>query len=384
MQYSNSLDMITKLVSFDTVSKRSNMSLISFVSAYLKDNGIQSFLVPNEDGNKANLYATVGPMVEGGVVLSGHTDVVPVIGQPWDTDPFTVIEKDGKLYGRGTCDMKGFIAVALALVPFMKKAKLNKPIHFALSYDEEIGCVGAPFMVKEMSKVLPKPMAVIVGEPTSMQVIKAHKGISTFKTQITGHEAHSSQPERGVSAVHTAARLILFLEEMMQENKQNADPDCLFEPPYSTIHVGLLRGGTAVNIISRFCEFSWEVRPIPGETSKQFTDRLQIFSEKLANECRKVSSTCGISTKICSDAPAMNIEEPSPAAGLCKHLSGNTSDGVVSYATEAGHFQAFEFSTVVCGPGSINQAHQPNEFIELSQIKEAEEFIKKLIEHLSH
>ncbi len=383
MDYTNPQEMIAKLVSFDTVSKKSNLELIKFVQSYLNEYGIESFLVPNEEGTKANLYATVGPMVEGGVVLSGHTDVVPVEGQPWDTDPFTVVEKDGKLFGRGTCDMKGFIAIALALVPMMIAAELRKPIHFALSYDEEIGCVGAPYMVNEMSKVLPKPVAVIVGEPTSMQVIRAHKGISTFKTQVTGHEAHSSQPEHGVSAVYTAVRLIALLEEMMLENRKNADLNCPFEPPYSTIHVGTVKGGTAVNIISRFCEFTWEIRPIPGEHSKQFSDRLQEYCDTLLAEIRQVSPHCAIKTERTSDAPAMRFEESSKAADLCKKLTGSRSDGVVSYTTEAGHFQTFEFSTVVCGPGSIEQAHQPNEYIALSQIKAAKTFICKLIGHLS-
>ncbi len=383
MDYANPREMIAKLVSYDTVSKNSNMALIEFVQSYLADLGVESHLVPNQDGSKANLYATVGPMQEGGVVLSGHTDVVPVTGQIWDTDPFTAVEIDGKLFGRGTADMKSFIAIGLSLVPEMLAAGLNKPIHFALSYDEEVGCIGAPFMIREMAKQLPKPLAVIVGEPTSMGIVQAHKGISSFTTTVNGHEAHSSQVHRGVSAVMTAARLITFLDEMMQENRRIASDQCPFEPPYTTIHVGLVNGGTAVNIISRHCEFSWDVRTIPGETSQQFVQRLRDYCEPVVQEMRKISPNCNIVTKMTADAPAMQLEVGGQAVEFCKELTGDQTTGVVSYATEAGQFQELEFSTVVCGPGSIDQAHQPNEYIELAQVDAAAVFMRKLINHLS-
>ncbi|MCP4994807.1 MAG: acetylornithine deacetylase [Gammaproteobacteria bacterium] len=375
--------MIEKLVSFDTVSRNSNMALIDFVRSYLSEHGVESHLVPNEDGSKANLYATIGPMVEGGVVLSGHTDVVPVDGQVWDTDPFTVVEKAGRLYGRGTADMKSFIAIALALVPQMLESELERPIHFALSYDEEVGCIGAPYMIREMAKVLPRPLAVIVGEPTRMRIVNAHKGIGSFTTTVTGYEAHSSQIERGVSAVMTAARLITFLEEMMFENRNGASPDSPFEPPYTTIHVGVINGGTAVNIISRHCDFSWDVRTVPGDTSLEFVERFRDHCEPLIEEMRRVSPDCNITTVIKSDAPALRPEPGGAAEQLCHHLSDDVSAGVVSYATEGGQFQEVEFSTVVCGPGSIDQAHKPNEYIEISQIEAAERFMRKLVDHLA-
>ena len=376
-------EMIEKLISFDTISKNSNLALIHFVQSYLQSYGIESHLVHNEEGSKANLYATIGPMVEGGVVLSGHTDVVPVEGQPWDTDPFTVVEKEGRLYGRGTCDMKSFIAIGLAMVPQMLEKDMHKPIHFAFSYDEEIGCIGAPYMIEQMAKVLPKPIAVIVGEPTSMRVIKAHKGISSFVTTVVGSEAHSSQVNKGVSAVTIAAKLITFLDSLMQDNAAKADSSSAFVPPYSTIHVGIVNGGTAVNIISRLCEFSWEVRPIPGDSADQFQAKLEQYCEILIKEMQLISPLCDITTEVESCAPPLRIEENSSAAKLCKELCGTEKEGVVSYATEAGQFQSFEFSTVVCGPGSIDQAHKPNEFIELSEVQACEEFMEKLIDKLS-
>lgn len=276
-----SLDMITRLIGFDTVSRNSNMKLIGYIQDYLAGFGIQSHLVENDDSTKANLFATVGPNVEGGVVLSGHTDVVPVDGQPWDTDPFTLTEKDGRLYGRGTCDMKSFIAIGLAMVPEMIKADLKRPIHFAFSYDEEIGCLGAPDLVDRLVTDIAKPSAVIVGEPSSMKPIMAHKGMTVAKTTVIGHEAHSSQMQRGVSAVMTAARLITFLDDMMARNKEQADPESPFIPPYSTIHVGTVQGGTAVNIISRECSFTWDLRAIPGDDINNYLKPFKDYCDSL-------------------------------------------------------------------------------------------------------
>ncbi len=376
-------EMIDKLVSFDTVSRNSNMALIEFVQNYLANFRVDSHLVHNEDGSKANLYATIGPMETGGVVLSGHTDVVPVDDQPWDSDPFKVDERNGRLYGRGTADMKTFSAIGLSLVPHMLETGLKKPIHFALSYDEEIGCLGAPSMIREMAEVLPKPQAVIVGEPTSMEVVSAHKGICGYKTTVTGHEAHSSQVHRGVSAVMTAARLVALLEDMMEENRAGAESDCPFIPPYTTIHVGVIKGGTAMNIISRHCEFVWDVRTIPGDTPDQFSDRLRAHCEPLIRRMKMISADCDIVTVRTAGAPTLHPEPNGAAEQLCKMLLGKSQTGVVSYVTEAGQFQEVDFSTVVCGPGSIDQAHQPNEYIEITQVEAAETFMRKLVNHLS-
>lgn len=378
------LDMITRLIGFDTVSRNSNMALIDYVRDYLAGFGIESHLVKNAEGNKANLFATVGPNVEGGVVLSGHTDVVPVDGQPWDTDPFVLTEKDGRLYGRGTCDMKSFIAIGLAMVPEMVKAGLKRPIHFALSYDEELGCLGAPDMVDRLVTDIAKPSAVIVGEPSSMKPIMAHKGMAVAKTTVIGHEAHSSQMQRGVSAVMTAARLITFLEDMMERNKAEADPDTPFVPPYSTIHVGTIQGGTAVNIISRECTFTWDVRAMPGDNVNNYMKPFQDYCNNLLPGMKAISPNVSITTELLADAPPLKSDGDDSAQQLAMRLSGCKHCGVVPFVTESGQFQERGYSVVVCGPGSINQAHQPNEYIEISQVEECEIFMEKLIEHLTH
>lgn len=377
-----SLDMIRRLVAFDTVSRHSNLELIHFVRDYLAGHGVQSHLVGNAEGTKANLYATVGPNVEGGVVLSGHTDVVPVDGQPWDTDPFSVTEKNGRLYGRGTCDMKGFCAVALAMVPQMQAAGLKRPVHFALSYDEEIGCHGAPAMIDRLSTDIARPQAVIVGEPTSMRPIVAHKGIAALRVTVTGHEAHSSQVQRGVSAVTIAARLISFIDDMMAENRANADPACRFEPPYSTLHVGVVNGGTALNIIARQCTFVWDIRCVPGDDWRQYYQRLQAYADTLLPAMKAVSPETDISYDILADAPPLQ-DEGGPAQELVYELCGHRHNGVVPYAAEAGQFQERGFSVVLCGPGSIDQAHQPNEYIDIDQVTACEGFLQELTRRLT-
>ena len=375
--------MIQRLIAFDTVSRNSNLQLIQYVRNYLQSLGVQSTLVASPDGNKANLFATVGPQVKGGVVLSGHTDVVPVDGQPWSTDPFTVVEKDGRLYGRGTCDMKAFSAVALALVPDMLAAGLKRPIHFALSYDEEVGCFGAPSMIDRLVTDIARPCAVIVGEPTSMRPIVAHKGIAALRTTVTGHEAHSSQVHRGVSAVTTAARLITFIDDMMAENKASADPACRFEPPYSTLHVGLVNGGTALNIISRQCSFTWDIRCLPGDDWRSYYQRFQNYVNELLPAMRAIAPQASIETEILADAPPLQ-DQGGEAQELVFSLCGHNHTGVVPYAAEAGQFQERGFSVVLCGPGSIDQAHQPNEYIDIGQVSACETFLQELIQRLRH
>ncbi len=374
-------ELISKLVSFATVSRDSNLELIEFVRAYLDEHEVESRLVPSDDGAKANLFATIGPMVEGGVVVSGHTDVVPVDGQPWDTDPFTLVHKDGRLYGRGTADMKSFYAVALALVPKMLGRKLQRPIHLALSYDEEIGCLGAPRMIERIASELPRPRAVLVGEPTSMRVVNAHKSLTGLETVVTGHEAHSSQTHRGVSAVMTAARLIAFLEDMARENSGGTPSGMPFEPPFSTIHVGTVHGGTATNIISRECRFSWDVRCIPEDDPQTFLDRFTEFcGDQILPDMRAIAPEADIVTRIWASAPALQPEPDGEAETLAKQLAGYNSADVVAYLAEAGQFQQAGFSTVMCGPGSIDQAHQPNEYIETSQVDKCVGFFDRLID----
>lgn len=379
----SAIEMIEKLVSFDTVSRNSNLELIDFVADYLAGHGVKSQKVFDETGQKANLYASVGPNIEGGVVLSGHTDVVPVDGQPWDTDPFTIVEKEGKLYGRGTSDMKSFSAIALSLVPKMLEKPLSSPIHFALSYDEEVGCIGAPMMIERIAANISKPRAVIVGEPTMMNIVSAHKGIITLKTTITGREAHSSLVEDGVSAVMTGAKLVSFIADMMAENKQRADPGSPFSPAYTTLHCGVINGGTAANIISRQCTFLWDIRHIPEDDPMSFVDRFNQYCETiLLPEMRRIAPEASIVTELTSTVPALRPEDNGEAEMLCKAITGQNEVSAVSYAAEAGQFQEAGFSTVICGPGSIGVAHQPNEYIEISQVKASEQFITKLIDRL--
>ncbi|MEO1731069.1 MAG: acetylornithine deacetylase [Pseudomonadota bacterium] len=377
------VDWISRLVRHDTTSRNSNLSLIEDVEAYLAEHQIAATRVPNADGTKANLYFSVGPNVEGGVVLSGHTDVVPVDGQPWETDPWQVVEKDEKLFGRGTADMKSFSAIGLSLLPEMLASNLSRPIHFALSYDEEVGLLGAPLMIDEIKRLLPSPAAVIVGEPTNMQVVDGQKGIAVFRTEITGHEAHSSQPHRGASAVMAAGRLIAKIAEMVEKRRSDADPNSPFTPAYTTMSVGVIEGGTAANILARRCGFTWDVRTIPGDSVQAIRADFDKEARAVLAEMQAVAPECEITTETLADGPPLMPEENNPAAELAHLLTGANGRHSVSYAAEAGQFQEAGFSTVICGPGSIDQAHQPNEFIKLSQVAEGTRFMRNLIRHLS-
>ena len=378
----NVRELLDQLVAFPTVSRDSNLPLIYFVQDYLTEHGIASTLVPNDEGTKSNLYATIGPHVPGGVVLSGHTDVVPVDGQAWHSDPFTVTEKDGRLYGRGTCDMKAFIATALALVPQMQT--LQKPIHLALCYDEEVGCAEAPRMIERLKTHIATPSAVIVGEPTEMKVVSAHKGIVANRTTITGHEAHSSLTQAGVSAVMTAARLVTYLDDMAQTLQAKTPSDNGFDPAWTTVHVGTIEGGTAINIISRHCEFVWDLRNIPQDDPQELLDRFEHYcNEEMLPRMRQIAPETRIETVQFARAPAFRHEQDSAAVKLVQALTHDATFAMVPFAAEAGQFQEAGFSTVMCGPGSIDQAHKSNEFISLEQLDKGEAFMRQLICHLS-
>ncbi len=379
----NQIDWLARLVAFDTTSSRSNLALIDDVEAYLKDHGAETHRVWNADRTKANLYAVVGPKVEGGVVLSGHTDVVPITGQAWSTDPWKLTEKNGNLYGRGTSDMKAFSAIALSLLPEMKNAGLKRPVIFALSYDEEIGLLGAPHMIAEIRDRLPAPAAVIVGEPTLMKVIDGHKGIASFRTTVTGFTTHSSQTDRGVSAVEAAAALIAKISAMREARAGLADPHSPFSPPYTTMTVNVVRGGTQLNIMAGECAFDWDCRVIPGDSAAAVRAEIDAFAREIEAQMRRRAPTCRVETVQMSNAPPLAPSPDNPAADLAKSITGLNSTDVVSYCAEAGQFQEAGFSTVICGPGSIDQAHQPDEFIAVSQIAEGTAFIRKLINRLA-
>jgi acetylornithine deacetylase len=372
--------LIERLVGFDTVSAKSNLDLIDFVERYLAGHGVASRRSYDAGREKANLFATLGPERPGGVVLSGHTDVVPVEGQPWDGDPFAVTERDGRLYGRGTADMKSFLAAALALVPEALAAGLRKPLHLALSYDEEVGCFGAEVMIADIKANLPPPAIVIIGEPTSMRLVNAHKGGAGFETRITGKEAHSSQPHRAASAITAAAELIGLIMEMAEEKRRDGPRAGRFEPPYTTFNVGTIEGGSALNIVPRHAGFTWEFRTVPGDDGEVILARFNRFAEEqVLPRLRRTAPEAAIETETLSWVPGLRPETDSPAEDLVRFLTGSNRTEVVSYATEGGLFQEAGMSTVVCGPGSIDQAHRPNEFIEVAQVDDCTAFLRNLI-----
>lgn len=374
------LEMLRRLVAFDTTSSKSNMALIEDVRAYLTGHGVAARLVPNEDGTKANLFATIGPAGDGGVVLSGHTDVVPVDGQDWASDPFALVERDGRAFGRGTTDMKGFIATALALVPDMVAARPQTPLHFAFSFDEEIGCLGVRPLLALLARELPRPRLAIIGEPTEMKVANAHKGVYSFHTTVTGREAHSSASHLGVSAIAAAARIVGHIYGLAEALTAPEHCHADFEPPYTTVNIGRIDGGTARNIIARQCRFDWEIRPVPGtdpDAVKAAVDDFIAGSVLPAMRERFAGAT--VETRPSSRVPPLVPQDGSPAEALVLALTGQNRAGTVPFASEAGLFQEQGIPAVLCGPGSVRQAHQPDEYVETAQIAVCEAFLRKLI-----
>jgi acetylornithine deacetylase len=379
------IKILTDLVAFDTTSRDSNLALIEHVEGLLAGLGIASTRVPNEDGSKANLYATLGPVVEGGVVLSGHTDVVPVDGQPWSSDPWTLTERDGRLYGRGTCDMKGFLALALAAAPiFAEPGRLKRPIHLAFSYDEEVGCLGAPAMIARIAASLPRPAAVIVGEPTNMEVVHGHKGITSYYVTVTGHEAHSSLTHLGISANMMAIRLMGLLSDLAAQLEHEADHASPFVPKHATLTIGQVNGGTAVNILARECVFVFDLRCPPGVDPDAVLTPFFAMAATLDAEMKARFPETGVEVVRRSLTPAFAPEPDGEAERVARALAGdNGPPRVVPYAAEAGQFQQAGFSTVICGPGSIEQAHQPDEYVERRQIERGAAFMLRLAEMLA-
>ena len=381
----DAIDILARLVAFDTTSRESNLALIEHVEALLTGLGVTATRVPNADATKANLYATLGPVTEGGVVLSGHTDVVPVDGQPWTSDPWTLTERDGRLYGRGTCDMKGFIALALAAAPiFATPGRLKRPIHLAFSYDEEVGCLGAPAMIDRIAATLPRPAAVIVGEPTNMEVVHGHKGITSYFVTVTGHEAHSSLTHLGLSANMAAIRLMRLLADLAETLEREADPASPFVPRHATLTIGQVNGGTAVNILARECAFVFDLRCPPGADPDAILAPFFAVAEALDAEMKARFAEAGVAVVRRSLTPAFAPEPDGEAERIARSLAGdNGPPRVVPYAAEAGQFQQAGFSTVICGPGSIEQAHQPDEYVERRQIERGGAFMLRLAEMLA-
>ncbi len=375
------VDILEQLVSFPTVSRDSNLPLIDWIRNFLADYGIASHLVHDDTGRKANVFASIGPPLPGGLVLSGHTDVVPVDGQPWRTDPFALVPDGSRLYARGACDMKGFIAAALSRIPSLSYARLSRPVHLMFSCDEEIGCLGAPRMIAVASGQIPDPAAVIVGEPTSMRVANAHKGICTMRTRVTGVEAHSSLVHQGVSAVMLAAELIEHLNGIARKlaSAPAAEKARRFTPPHTTLSVNTVSGGTAVNILAAACEFGWDIRSLPGESASAVLDALTDFSSRRLASLQAEGKHCSIRSDVLADVPPLDAE--GGAAELLAHAASEVRRDAttVPFATEGGQFQRAGWSTVVCGPGSIEQAHKPDEFIERSELQACEDFLDRAI-----
>ena len=369
---------IGRLVAFDTTSRNSNLGLIEFVADYLSGYGVSSTLTHDDDGGKANLFATLGPDVPGGIVLSGHTDVVPVDGQDWESDPFAVVEREGLLFGRGTSDMKSFLAVALALVPEFLDRDLVVPLHLAFSYDEEVGCIGVPRLIADIRQRGIKPGLAIVGEPTNMRVVNAHKGIHGFTTTVRGREAHSSATHRGVSAVMVAAQLIAYLNRLADDMRVNADPDNGFDPPYTTVQVGTIEGGTAINIIPKLCRFAWEYRDVPGSDGAVL-ERFSGYAAEVEAQIRRIAPEAAITTEAGARVPPLLVEDNSSAEALARALTGDNASAKASFGTEAGLFQMAGIPAVVCGPGSVDQAHKPNEFIHPNQVEACANMLRRLM-----
>ena len=373
---------LDKLVSFPTVSSDTNLPLIEWVQDYLTSHGIESHQHPHEtDPAKAGLVAHVGPEIEGAIVLSGHTDVVPVEGQPWSTDPFEVVEKDGKLFGRGTCDMKGFDALAVWAIVEGHHSDLKRPLQLALSYDEEIGCTGAAPLIEAMNKHFPKGSSTIVGEPSMMGAVTGHKGGQGFNVHVRGFEVHSSLMHTGVNAIMYGAKLIEWANEMNAENRaKEAGPvAATFEPSWTTVHVGMIEGGTAHNITALDCHFGLDFRIVPDESRDDWIARFKAKVAEVEAEMQAVVPESHIALQEKFYVPGLMPEEAGEAEALVRQLTGDNASRVVSYGTEGGHFQDAGYSTVICGPGDIAQAHQPDEFLSVAQFEAGKGFMQKLI-----
>jgi len=372
---------LEKLVSIPTVSRDSNLPLIEWVETYLNSHGITAHRHYDETNEKAALFAHVGPVTEGAVVLSGHTDVVPVDGQPWGTNPFEVVEKDGKLYGRGTCDMKGFDALAIWTLIEGHYADLKRPLQLALSYDEEIGCLGAPPMIEAMQPIVPKASAVIVGEPSMMQAVSGHKGGFGYHVHMQGFEVHSSILHTGVNAILYGAKIIEWVNQMNSESmaKEPGEVAAKFDPPFTTVHVGTIKGGTAHNITAKDCWFGVDFRVVPGDDAEDWRDLFLAKVAEVEAEMQAVVPETKIILEERFQLPGLVPEENGEAEAIVRRLTGDNGSHVVSYGTEGGQFQEAGYSAVICGPGDIAQAHQPNEYLTVAQFEAGKAFMERLL-----
>lgn len=376
-------DILAQLVAFDTTSRDSNLELIKWVEDFLSPLGATLLRVPNEEGTKANLWARFGPDVPGGVVLSGHTDVVPVDGQPWTASPWDLTDRNDRWYGRGSCDMKGFIALCLAHAKTFAEMKLARPVHFAFSYDEEVGCAGVTPMIEKIMASPAAPEIVWVGEPTLWGVVSGHKGIRDYHVTVTGKDAHSSNPALGASAIHEAIELMSVLRRIAREAEANppaAGAD--FEPGWPTLTIGQVNGGTAANILARQCSFVFDLRATPGLDTEAMLAPFFAEVEKVRARLARHGPECGVEIDLRADAPALERRADSPAERLLRDLTGDNSPRVVAFATEAGQFQRAGLSAAICGPGSIDQAHQPDEYVAISEMQRGLVVFQRFIERM--
>ena len=378
------IEILEKLVAFPTVSCDTNLPLVDWVEDYLNSHDIDCHRYYHESGEKAAIMAQVGPEIEGGIVLSGHTDVVPTEGQSWITDPYTLVERDGLLYGRGSCDMKGFDALSIWAMVEGKTRPLTRPLQLALSFDEEIGCTGAPPMIARMQDILPKAELAIIGEPSMMKVVTSHKGSQVHRTHITGYEVHSSNPTLGVSAILEAGRLISWANQVNEENakKTPTATASLFEPPWTTAHIGTIHGGTAQNITAKDCVFGIDFRVVPGEDGLDWEMKYREEVRRVEAAMQAVRPETSIKIETRASVPGLRPEENGAAETLARSLTGDNGTHVVSYGTEAGQFQDAGYSACICGPGDIAQAHQANEFISIAQMNEGQKFMGMLLERM--
>lgn len=383
MSDASSRELLERLIGFATVSRDSNLELIRFIEAYLAEHGVQSELFFNEEGTKANLFATIGPLASGGVVLSGHTDVVPVDGQAWTVDPFRLTEKDGRLYGRGTADMKGFIASVLATVPTFVQRALLTPVHLAFSYDEEVGCLGVRPMLAELEKRPFKPRLCLIGEPTELKPVLGHKGKLAVRCEVRGAACHSAYAPYGVNAIEYAAQLIGRLGVIGEQLAHPDNHDQRFDPPFSTVQTGVIKGGRALNIVPAECEFDFEVRALPDFDAQEVADQLQAYAqENLLPKMRAVQADTDIRLRPLSAYPGLATPPESEAARLLALLSNSSAFGTVAFGTEGGLFDQAGIATVVCGPGSMDQGHKPDEFIALEQLNGCDAMLMRLADYL--
>lgn len=375
---------LSRLVACETISGRPTTGLVGYVTEYLAAHEIEATLSYDETGERSNVFATIGPQVDGGVVLNGHTDVVPVEGQNWSSNPFELTRRGDRLYGRGAVDMKGFLACVLGAIPVFKAADLKFPIHIAFSYDEEIGGLGMPGLLKDMATKGFRPKIVIVGEPTDMNIVTGHKGGDEMRTEITGLEVHSCDPTKGVSAVSAAVGLIAKIEEIGARLSAKPYPNSPFMPPYATFNVGTIEGGAARNATAGWCNFDWEFRPMPGEDSRPIIAEIEDYAaNELLPAMRAVSPQADIRVITEVSVPSLDDRNAEAAANFVGEITGRNSRGVVSFGTDAGYFSDDGYSTVVCGPGSITRAHVPDEFITVAELAQGLEFMEKIAQRLS-